>query len=930
MLGNTAYGVFQDRENYIWVGTTKGVSRFDGTVFERDFMWDDRLPNSVDRIFSYNDSTKLLTGTNGPSCWVNGQWDYQAGVSDFSILQGVRVSQSAADSSLTYWSKSKLLLLEPSGTKLKYTLTNYPANQYTCVHNYSRDSLFVATTNAAFILFRGKSIPLPELHAATCILQLGDSSLVFARNKIFSLKGQEVRLLHQLDENHSLVQYAVQDHKANVWFAGKNHRLHLLQNGQIISMSESLGLQGGQVTYLHVDRSGNVWISTNALGLICVLDGPFTNYSMMDGLLSNEINCLKEWRGALYVGTNAGLHRLDETEIIGPEGVVKQLGLSDALISPLEGYILQITSGPKRLHVSSNQYKSITSSLDTGALVTNSHSSMAVFSDTLFCAQWGSWYSRICSEKSLWNFHRKKAFGMERAFRKEYVVHKRRNNRQILVGTSDGLFETNADLNEVKPIVPDFPNEHLTYFDILETDEGVFWMGTSNGLICWNGADEWKRFTTAEGLVSNQVRTLEMDHLGRLWLGTDQGINLFDGGVQRTFTVGSGLLSNRINDLHYSAQRNVLWIGSNLGLSSINLDQVAQVGERSFPLKIKSVEVVGDQRYDPSRLPEFSWEQNNIRIQFTSINYRNPSEVTYQYRLLPVDSTWRSTTINQVEFIGLVPSEYRLEVRSKTVGFSQGNAVAQTFTIAPPFWQTAWFYSLSLLVLLVLASGVFRYFLLQERRRSERKNAFLQKINQLEQQALSLSMNPHFIFNSLNSIQDYYSHIKNREANEFIARFAQLVRMNMDSAHQGSIRVSDEVERLKLYLSLEKVRFPHAFGYTVTASSELLADDPSLPSMVIQPLVENAIWHGVLPAKRSGRISIRFWYDEALYIEVLDNGVGFKAASRQRQRAHQSKGLYIARERLRFLSEANYIRIRERVNEAGEVFGTRVEVRIEA
>jgi len=177
----------------------------------------------------------------------------------------------------------------------------------------------------------------------------------------------------------------------------------------------------------------------------------------------------------------------------------------------------------------------------------------------------------------------------------------------------------------------------------------------------------------------------------------------------------------------------------------------------------------------------------------------------------------------------------------------------------------------------------------------------------LEQKALQSMMNPHFIFNSLGSIQNYLLQKKSSEAGLYLSQFARLIRQNLNAINAASINLEEEIDRLKNYLDLEKLRMEDKFEYNIEVAKNVEADEVQIPSMIIQPFVENAIWHGIAFLEEKGQIMIKFLMqdDKSLVIIVEDNGIGMKRSetySAKREK-HLSLGMEMTRKRLEILGK---------------------------
>lgn len=208
----------------------------------------------------------------------------------------------------------------------------------------------------------------------------------------------------------------------------------------------------------------------------------------------------------------------------------------------------------------------------------------------------------------------------------------------------------------------------------------------------------------------------------------------------------------------------------------------------------------------------------------------------------------------------------------------------------------------------------------------------------LEQQTLNASMNRHFIFNALNSIQ-YYINTQDRiSANKYLTSFAKLIRKNLDSSvnDSGTVALADELERLELYISLEHMRFQQKFDYVIEIGDNLNVDEIEIPPMILQPFVENSIWHGLLPQEQGGKIWVRiFERGNNIVFEIEDNGIGIdQSRSNKTENSHHSKGMLITSGRIEILKKVtqqnmSVIGPYQLNDKDGNPCGTRVELVLE-
>lgn len=234
----------------------------------------------------------------------------------------------------------------------------------------------------------------------------------------------------------------------------------------------------------------------------------------------------------------------------------------------------------------------------------------------------------------------------------------------------------------------------------------------------------------------------------------------------------------------------------------------------------------------------------------------------------------------------------------------------------------------AIVILLITFGGIF---LIHKRKQINRTLKLKLDLVEFEQKALHLQMNPHFVFNCLGSISSFILQNNPDEANNYLSKFSKLMRLTLEFSKEPFIPIHKEVESLENYLALEKLRFNGVFTYRI-AVDEAIEDALALPSMLIQPFVENAIIHGVVPKKSAGEITIRFSIDEThLLCEITDNGIGIEQSQKNKKglvNVHQSMALSITKNRLKMMDEVNAVRtslsITELKNSDNEVLGTQV------
>lgn len=248
--------------------------------------------------------------------------------------------------------------------------------------------------------------------------------------------------------------------------------------------------------------------------------------------------------------------------------------------------------------------------------------------------------------------------------------------------------------------------------------------------------------------------------------------------------------------------------------------------------------------------------------------------------------------------------------------------------ISGPYWRSWWF--ITAVILLVSLSLFFltRYYYRAKQLKEKEELLVKSRIISLEQQALQAMMNPHFIFNVMNSIQYFINTRDNAMANQLLTGFARLIRKNLDICTKSYISVEEELAYLKLYLSLEKLRFGEKMSYSIQVNTDINLQETYIPSMLLQPYVENAIWHGLMPMDNPGEIIVTLTNNaQELLLNIRDNGVGIDNSIHSKSSDHVSRGMKLTQQRISLLNKFSQDSISISVAQM-ESGGTLVRVKI--
>ena len=291
-----------------------------------------------------------------------------------------------------------------------------------------------------------------------------------------------------------------------------------------------------------------------------------------------------------------------------------------------------------------------------------------------------------------------------------------------------------------------------------------------------------------------------------------------------------------------------------------------------------------------------------ININFSSINY-SISPIVYSYKLGGTKDDWTVVKGNNVVLQNLPIGKYFFELRARKPGSRWSEPVKFDIVVETTIWQHPLFY---FIIILLIAAALF--LLILKRKNLELSHRMMEnQIILLEQKSLQAMMNPHFIFNTLGSIQNYLLHNKPYEAGIYLSKFARLIRQNFNAMDSPMINLEEEVDRSKNYLELERLRTTDKFDYTIEIDETIESDDVLIPSMIIQPFAENAVWHGIANLEGKGEINIRIKMldEKSLLITVSDTGIGIKKSAKFSNKSdhHLQLGMNITWRRLNLLSQ---------------------------
>jgi hypothetical protein len=387
-----------------------------------------------------------------------------------------------------------------------------------------------------------------------------------------------------------------------------------------------------------------------------------------------------------------------------------------------------------------------------------------------------------------------------------------------------------------------------------------------------------------------------------------------------------GLPSNRVFQILRHMGK--IWIATTQGAVCLDPEFI-KPRLKGPPLTFDTIQVNGvNRRFRDDMI--FPANQNNLFFKFRAVSFLTPNTIQYRYQLDGIDTAAIVTPNPEVRYSGLRHGRYFLHVKaSYSDNFKTVEERTFSFVIRKHWYETQLFYLLMVLTLAGAIYGLFLIILSDLKNREKQK----QRLLEAEKRSLLSQMNPHFIFNSLNSIQHFIIQNDDLQANNYLTNFSSLIRKILDNSKKNLITLSEEISTLTLYLEMEKLRFEEGFDYVIHRDPGIDYNEVMIPPMILQPYVENAIWHGIMPLKAKGLLTISFSRKDMFYHCVIrDNGIGRENAGRLKgkKEPHNSTGMTNISERVSLMNQINKQKIRLTVsdlkNEDQTAAGTLIEI----
>ena len=943
--------ITQDARGYLWIGTVGGVSCFNGIEFKNYSKANGLLDNQVNCLL-VDDANRILLGNNGGISIIDGKSIYQCHFP--KELNSTSVRCMLINEGYLYMGSRSNGLFRCPLESLSDTITQIQkiGQQKLRIRDLLlfENKILVASING---LKQVSGTSLTSFKQEFDLLNVGN---IASKDEHLWISTIQAGVLHHFDskttvfneENGGIrtnkTKSIIIDNKGNPW-VGTRTGLERLKNDVFTSFKTDNGLLNDNIKVVFEDNEGNIWVGSDGAGIFKFSGDRFVALTEDDGIASNLIMSFAENESGMWIGSYGG-------------------GISNYFNKEVKNY------------TSSNMFSS---SLIWSSIVDDKNniwfgtSSGITIKDDLGVHPF--LIDRIIDNVRITSLanHNEKIFIGHRDgiayYYKDSVTHLKQDIKSVrtllslpdsslLVGCANGMYTYKN--NTFKKIKIDNEAELYPIYSIAYVDPNHLWVGNSNGLFLISDGSA-KKYSLGPSAGHNFINFLLLENDTVLWAGTNHGLNEIniasftneDGIIYRNYTPDDGARSYETNlNAAFKSNSGTLWFGTINGALMFDRRNVQTKNKAYVPLlSISQIQLsLNNTNWDNysteytelNQLPvnlKLPHQKNHLTFHFIGVSHSFPKQVKYQTRLDGFDENWNP--MSQTRFItysNLPPGSYTFKVKATINEKTWSKEQSFTFIITPPFWKTWWFINFLTLAGLSIILLIYRSRRrIVESRRTTEKLIYKTRLLNLEQQSLNASMNRHFIFNALNSIQYYINRQDKLAANRYLSSFAKLIRKNLDSSSSPDnlVALSEELERLDLYISLEHMRFQDKFEYEITIDPTIDTSSIRVPAMFLQPYVENSIWHGVLPMKSAGKIEVKIVKTtDEIKFSIEDNGIGIEKSLAKKgtlSHSHDSKGMKITSSRinvLRTLTKRNIQIIGpfEVKDKNDETMGTKVEI----
>lgn len=930
------YRVFSDSRGFLWISGNTGITKFDGRHFITYGVAEGLADNEVFDIAEDKKGNIWVTTLRG----ILGYITTEGFIHSFTpkvFGDTVFVNCFKHDSQNRLWvgdKQNNIYVFSGDSLIRKYHLDdNSRIDAF--IEDQSGKMWFTTNNTSLLFYFEGEQIKNLRIYpddrlfytSHRSILLRNGNLAIYGYNHFTIVNPASKKVLFKKDfqdENTGKIIGIYEGSDMRLWVGttdGINVYQPILNNGYEIIEQENF--RGEKITSITQDFEGHYWVSTINKGLIYIHGYPVKYFKFSDNQQGNTLNLCSSGE-YIYAGTD------------------------DGKIYTIKDDLLQNIYSPKNAFEISRVMASAT--LPDGSVWFGKDNGITVVKGTQIIKEIPvSPVKKIVvgEDGIVWVGTSMNIFKVNaKTYQVEEKFASGRVSAMVYGGNGNLYFSNEKGLNTLKNgevktafTIAQFGNARISDMDMDERQQ-IIWVGTfGRGVFGIKNNNIEFYLDKSKGLSSNHIFAIECIADGSLYLGLNKGINRVRATKNGSLDIWlidhqNGLIADEVNDvLHYKGE---LWASTIDGICAIGENEQAR--NLVAPKILLNGFYVNDRYRTETKNLMLDHNENNIEFDLVGIAFQSGSSMKYKYKLEGLDTNYSYSSTGIIDYNALAPGDYKFIAKAVNHQNKESDQTVEIkFMIYPAYWQTIWFQLfLGVVLFIIFLCGILVRIRLIKKKEEE-KTRLNKMLGELELTALKAQMNPHFIFNSLGSIQNLINRDKKTEANIYLSKFAKLLRLTLDNSDKKEIPLADEINMLELYLGLEALRFNNQFEYKIEMDESVDIYEVKIPTMILQPFCENAIKHGLLPKKAEAVLLLQFetTSDNTLHCIIQDNGIGRVQREKLKESSvsgHISKGIKITRNRLELVNQLRNkpaeIKITDLYDEENKAIGTRVDILI--
>lgn len=767
-------------------------------------------------------------------------------------------------------------------------LKNDRGNTANCIFKTSTNKIFVGRRDGLYELngtkqtkadyIRNNSVfSITQNKEGKLILGTSGSILIINNNSIEKeiIPTYKSKSVSYLPDGNRNIEKIIADDYGRIWFTSfPGESLYLYENNTVHDVFETLDLPPSLINCIYKDRDQNIWIGTFNDGAYFIQNPYFNSFNFLFNRKILNVNSVYLKNNLLVAGTSNGLYGVNlnsnQSKVLSkPDDVINEpIGnineINDVIYFSTRNEIPSSIFSDSR---STYRFRSINAAqfypLEKDRIViADRQASVLLFNN------YGSTFEDTLI-----------SFSNYRIAINDFI----KTGDSLLVATSSGLYLYNFKTKKQNTV----SGLHFRYIiNDLATINGKIYLAHESGI---TELASQKLIQNIGSINLSAVKKIKYFN-DLIWLATLDGVYICDKNWNplKVLNKSSGLLSNSISDIVFNNE--TVCIATARGISVASINSIINGISKLRPVSIHQLNVNGESQPFISNSISLNKEQENIIFSFYSPLFSKPNKQYYRYRIN--QGEWTYVNDNSISLSLSTGGEYSLDISASGDRISWSDNSSVKIIKEAKITESYWIYLALALGALLIGSIISWLIIKKVKENAKKRLQEEQQVNVLKHQAMNALLSPHFIFNSLTSIQNYINSNNSLKASEYLAKFSRLIRMIIEKAAQSEITLQDELARLTYYLELEKERFKNKFDFYIEMDPSINTAEVKIPNMIIQPHAENCIIHGILPKMEHGTLLISFKKKDGnkLCICIEDDGIGLIKAKEHSKTGHKSLG----------------------------------------